>query len=139
MEKIKADKNQEIDRLKQSVNELRSQLTSTKKDSDNKLTNCRIKLVEETNGRIEHVRTLTKAIEEALLAEIQSLNETIRKKDSEIQYLIDCDRKSMAENEEIQHGLKDHIRRLQDKIFVLQRENEIELFKTVDRMKKAHD
>lgn len=35
--------------------------------------------------------------------------------------------------------MKAHIRRLQDKIFIIQRENEIELFNTVDRLKTQYD
>ena len=34
--------------------------------------------------------------------------------------------------------MKDHINRLQDKIFCIQREDELELFRTVERLEKEY-
>lgn len=53
------------------------------------------------------------------------MNETIEKKDSEIAYLLKCDKEELENNEQVQNDLRSHIRRLQDKIFTIQRENEI--------------
>jgi regulator of replication initiation timing len=78
-------------------------------------------------------------IENTLLEEVRNLSETVTKKDAEISYLIECDRKQIQENEEIQRDLKAHIRRLQDKIFVIQRESELELFSTVSRLHKQYE
>ena len=61
------------------------------------------------------------------------------KKDAEITFLLAADKRQIEENEETQNALKSHIQRLQDKIFVIQRENEIELFNTVDRLKSQYD
>ena len=46
------------------------------------------------------------------------------KKDAEITFLLAADKRQIEENEETQNALKSHIQRLQDKIFVIQRENE---------------
>ncbi len=69
------------------------------------------------------MRSLASGIEATLLEEIGNLNEVISKKDAEIAFLIECDRKQIEENEAIQKDLKALIRRLEDKIFVIQREN----------------
>lgn len=81
--------------------------------------------MQDTEERIAAVRTLTLNIENTLLEEIRNLNEIIAKKDAEIAFLIEADKRQLQENEEIQNSLKAHIRRLQDKIFVIQRECEI--------------
>lgn len=44
----------------------------------------------------------------------------------------------MEDNENLQNGLKAHIKRLQDKIFLIQRESEIELFQTIDRLQTQY-
>jgi hypothetical protein len=44
----------------------------------------------------------------------------------------------MEDNETLQNGLKAHIKRLQDKIFLIQRESEIELFQTIDRLQTQY-
>ena len=85
------------------------------------------------------MRKLTLDIENALLEEIRNLNETVHKKDKEINYLLEFDKKQIEENEQIQKDLKNHINRLQDKIFKVQREDEIELFTTVDRLQKQYE
>lgn len=85
------------------------------------------------------MRKLTLDIENALLEEIRNLNETVHKKDKEINYLLEFDKKQIEENEQIQKDLKNHINRLQDKVFKVQREDEIELFTTVDRLQKQYE
>lgn len=85
------------------------------------------------------MRNLTAEIEATLLEEINNLNKTIQSKDSEIVFLLKVDKDQIIENEQIQNDLKAHIRRLQDKIFIIQRENEIELFQTVDRLKTQYE
>lgn len=85
------------------------------------------------------MRNLTAEIEATLLEEINNLNKTIQSKDSEIAFLLKVDKDQIIENEQIQNDLKAHIRRLQDKIFIIQRENEIELFQTVDRLKTQYE
>lgn len=44
----------------------------------------------------------------------------------------------MEDSENLQNGLKAHIKRLQDKIFLIQRESEIELFQTIDRLQTQY-
>lgn len=44
----------------------------------------------------------------------------------------------MEDNLTIQNGLKEHINRLQDKIFLIQRESEVELFQTIDRLQNQY-
>lgn len=77
----------------------------------------------ETENRVAHLRKLASDIESTLLEEIKNLNEVIAKKDGEIAFLLDCDKRQIEENEKTQNDLKAHIKRLQDKIFVIQREN----------------
>ncbi len=70
--------------------------------------------------------------------EIRNLNETLTAKNSEIEFILASDKKFMGDNETIQNGLKEHIKRLQDKIFLVQREAEIELFHTIDRLQNQY-
>lgn len=42
-----------------------------------------------------NVRRLGQLIEETLVEEINNLNETLRKKNEEIAFLIECDRKQL--------------------------------------------
>jgi len=80
-------------------------------------------LIQETEDRVLHLRNLSSETEATLLEEIKSLNETLRSKDAEITLLLKVDKEQIEENEQIQNDLKAHIRRLQDKIFIIQREN----------------
>lgn len=139
LDKIKNEKNDEIDRLKANLSALKNELSASNLKNDEKLVADRNQLVEETENRIVHVRKLTLDIENALLEEIRNLNETVQKKDKEINYLLEFDKKQIEENEQIQKDLKNHINRLQDKIFRVQREDEIELFTTVDRLQKQYE
>jgi chromosome segregation ATPase len=45
----------------------------------------------------------------------------------------------MEEHESITNDLKAHIKQLQDKIFDIHRQNELELFAAIDRIKGKHD
>ena len=139
LDKIKNEKNDEINRLKANLSALKNELSANNIKNDEKLVAHRNQLVEETENRIVHVRKLTLDIENALLEEIRNLNETVEKKDKEINYLLESDKKQIIENEETQKDLKNHIRRLQDKIFRIQREDEIELFTAVDRLQKQYE
>ena len=139
LEKIKAEKNEEIGRLKDNLAALKDQLSSANLHNDSKLVSARTNLVEETDDRIAHVRKLSLDIENTLMEEIRNLNETVAKKDAEIAYLLRCDKDQIVENEGTQKDLKAHIRRLQDKIFVIQRENEVELFTTVARLQQQYE
>lgn len=139
LDKIKNEKNDEINRLKANLSALKNELSASNLKNDEKLVADRNQLVEETENRIVHVRKLTLDIENALLEEIRNLNETVQKKDKEINYLLEFDKKQIEENEQIQKDLKNHINRLQDKIFRVQREDEIELFTTVDRLQKQYE
>jgi dynactin complex subunit len=85
------------------------------------------------------VRSLANDIEEALMSEIRNLNTTLASKNNEIEFILTADKKFMEDNETIQNGLKAHIKRLQDKIFLVQRESEIELFQTVDRLRTQYE
>ena len=80
-------------------------------------------MIQETEDRVLHLRNLSSETEATLLEEIKSLNETLRSKDAEITLLLKVDKEQIEENEQIQNDLKAHIRRLQDKIFIIQREN----------------
>ena len=139
LDKIKNEKNDEINRLKANLSALKNELSASNLKNDEKLVADRNQLVEETENRIVHVRKLTLDIENALLEEIRNLNEIVQKKDKEINYLLEFDKKQIEENEQIQKDLKNHINRLQDKIFRVQREDEIELFTTVDRLQKQYE
>lgn len=119
------------------MKDLKEELSRSNLKNDDKVLNQRIQLVQDTEERIAAVRTLTLNIENTLLEEIRNLNEIIAKKDAEIAFLIEADKRQLQENEEIQNSLKAHIRRLQDKIFVIQRECEIQLFTTVDRLTQS--
>lgn len=72
------------------------------------------------------------------MSEIRNLNNTLSSKDSEIEFLLKADRKFIQDNEETQNGLKAHIKRLQDQIFTIQRENEVELFETINRLQTEY-
>ena len=139
LDKIKTEKNDEIKRLKENLAALKEQLSNANIQNDEKLVKARDLLVEETDNRIVHVRKLTLDVENSLLEEIKNLNETVEKKDAEIAYLLNCDRNEINENEQTQKDLKNHIRRLQDKIFAIQRENEVELFSTIARLQKQYE
>ena len=115
------------------------ELSTASQQNDERVSKQRTELIEQTENRISHVRQLTLDIENTLIEEINNLNETVAKKDAEIAFLITADKRQIEENEETQNALKSHIQRLQDKIFIIQRENEIELFNTVDRLKSQYD
>ena len=67
LDKIKDEKNDEIDRLKANLSALKNELSASNLKNDEKLVADRNQLVEETENRIVHVRKLTLDIENALL------------------------------------------------------------------------
>ena len=62
------------------------------------MVNQRTLLIEQTESRVSQVRQLTLDIEATLLEEINNLNETIAKKDSEIAFLLASDKRQIEEN-----------------------------------------
>lgn len=78
-------------------------------------------------------------IEETLLEEVNNLNETLRKKNQEINFLIECDKRQLENHESSENALRQLVAKLEDKIFIIQRENELELYNTIARLKAQYD
>jgi type I site-specific restriction endonuclease len=74
-----------------------------------------------------------------LVEEINNLNETLRKKNDEINFLTTCDRRQLEDHENSENSLKLLVGRLEDKIFTIQRENELELYDTIARLKSQYE
>ena len=55
------------------------------------------------------------------MEEINNLNETLAKKNKEINFLIACDKKQLEDHENSESNLKKLIGKLEDKIFTIQR------------------
>ena len=70
--------------------------------------------------------------------EIDNLNATLSIKNTEQLLLLELEKKFVFEHERVTDELKNHIKRLQDKIFEIHRSNELELFNAIDRLKTAH-
>jgi len=96
-------------------------------------------LITETENRIGNVRQLGQLIEETLLEEVNNLNETLRKKNQEINFLIECDKRQLENHESSENALRQLVAKLEDKIFIIQRENELELYNTIARLKAQYD
>lgn len=73
------------------------------------------------------------------MKEVETLRAAIISKNSEIDSLLALQRNFMDEHEQVTGDLKAHIRRLQDKIFEIHRQNELELFAAIERLKAKHD
>jgi chromosome segregation ATPase len=71
--------------------------------------------------------------------EINNLNETLRKKNDEINFLTTCDRRQLEDHENSENSLKLLVGKLEDKIFTIQRENELELYDTIARLKSQYE
>ena len=69
------------------------------------------------------MRRLAQLIEQTLVEEINNLNETLRKKNDEINFLTECDKKQLASHENSENALKNLVSKLEDKIFTIQRES----------------
>lgn len=96
-------------------------------------------MITETENRIGNVRQLGQLIEETLLEEVNNLNETLRKKNQEINFLIECDKRQLENHESSENALRQLVAKLEDKIFIIQRENELELYNTIARLKAQYD
>lgn len=67
------------------------------------------------------------------------LNASLQSKNTEIEALLALQRSFMEEHEHITDELKNHIKKLQEKIFEIHRHNELELFSAIERLKASHD
>lgn len=65
------------------------------------------------------------------MEEINDLNATLTKKNQQINFLTACDKRQLEDHEQAENTLKKLISKLQDKIFTIQRENELELYNTI--------
>lgn len=88
-------------------------------------------MIGETEARIANVRRLAQVIEETLVEEINNLNITLTKKNEEIRFLIACDKRQLEDHENAENSLRILVGKLEDKIFTIQRENELELYETI--------
>ncbi len=88
-------------------------------------------MIGETEARIANVRRLAQVIEETLVEEINNLNITLTKKNEEIRFLIACDKRQLEDHENAENSLRTLVGKLEDKIFTIQRENELELYETI--------
>lgn len=138
LEHIKGEKNSEIARLKELVSSLKDELGTTHVESESAAREARGQLISETEGRIGNVRRLAQLIEETLQAEIDSLNATLAKKDEEIAFLLASDKKQLEAHESSETALRNLVAKLEDKIFTIQRESELELYQTIQRLKAQY-
>jgi len=74
-----------------------------------------------------------------MLEEINNLNLTLVKKNEEINFLTACDKRQLEDHENAENNLRRHIAKLEDKIFSIQRENELELYETIERLKNQYN
>ena len=139
LEHIKTEKNNEIDRLKDLLTDLRDQLGSTLSQNEDTARKARSDLINETQDRIANVRKLAHLIEETLMEEINNLNATLVKKNEEINFLTACDKLQLEDHENSENKYRLHIAKLEDKIFAIQRENELELYDTIERLKNQYN
>lgn len=95
LQHIKREKNTEIARLKDLVSDLRDQLGQTHNQNQSNARQARNDLITETESRISNVRKLAQLIEETMMEEINSLNATLAKKNTEINFLTACDRRQL--------------------------------------------
>ena len=77
---------------------IKFELSKESQNNDERVINQRTSLIEHTESRVSQVRQLTLDIETTLLEEINNLNETIAKKDSEIAFLLAADKRQIEEN-----------------------------------------
>ena len=134
LEHIKREKNSEIDRLKELTTELRNDIASIEDESDKRLASQRKTLIAETEDRISNVRRLGQLIETTLAAEIENLNDTLKKKNDETQFLTECDKRQLEAHQRAEDAYRKLVDKLENKIFTIQRENELELAATVERL-----
>ena len=95
LEHIKGEKNAEIARLKELVSSLKDELGSTNVSNEEAARQARSQLISETEGRVGNLRRLAQLIEDTLQAEIVSLNATLAKKNEEIAFLLESDKRQL--------------------------------------------
>lgn len=95
-------------------------------------------LINETEGRVGNVRRLAQLIEDTLLEEVNNLNSALARKNDEIAFLLESDRKQLEAHSSSESALKSLVARLEDKIFTIQREAELELYQTIERLKTQY-
>lgn len=139
LESIKKEKNCQIDRLKELLTGFRDELGSTLCQNEEKARKSRSDLIDETEDRLANVRKLAQLIEETMIEEINNLNATLVKKNEQINFLTTCDKRQLEDHENSENNLKRHIAKLQDKIFSIQRESELELYNTIERLKNQYN
>lgn len=61
------------------------------------------------------------------------------KKNDEINFLTECDKKQLEDHENAENNHRRLINKLEDKIFTIQRENELELYHTIERLKNQYN
>lgn len=125
LEHIKREKNSEISRLKELVTGLRDELGQSNCTSEDRARKSRSDLITETEDRIANVRRLAQLIEDTLMEEINNLNNTVAKKNEEINFLTECDKKQLEDHENAENNYRRLVAKLEDKIFTIQRENEL--------------
>ena len=139
LEHIKKEKNAEINRLKELVSGLRDEVGQSHCTSEDRARKSRGDLITETEDRIANVRSLAQLIEDTLMEEINNLNTTLAKKNDEINFLTECDKKQLEDHENAENNHRRLIGKLEDKIFTIQRENELELYRTIERLKNQYN
>lgn len=85
------------------------------------------------------MRKLAQLIEDTLMEEINNLNNTLAKKNEEINFLTECDKKQLEDHENSENNYRRLIGKLEDKIFTIQREDELELYHTIERLKNQYN
>lgn len=138
LEHIKNEKNSEIARLKELVSSLKDELGTTHVETEEAARAARAQLIEETESRVGNVRRLAQLIEDTLLEEINNLNAALTKKNDEIAFLLECDKRQLETHENSETALKNLVAKLEDKIFTIQREAELELYQTIQRLKAQY-
>lgn len=73
-----------------------------------------------------------------MMEEINNLNETLTKKNNETNFLVTCDKKQLDDHKNSEDNLKKLIAKLEDKIFTIQRENELELYSAIERLSNQY-
>ena len=91
--------------------------------SEDRARKSRSDLITETEDRIANVRSLAQLIEDTLMEEVKNLNNTLTKKNEEINFLTECDKKQLEDHEHAENNYRRLIGKLEDKIFTVQREN----------------
>lgn len=107
---------------------------SIEQTSDQRLNSQRAQLISETEDRISNVRRLGQLIETTLAAEIDNLNATLKKKNDQTQFLTECDKKQLQAHHQAEQAYRLLVDKLENKIYEIQRQNELELASTIERL-----